>query len=165
MPRPKTDISYAHNGARFSYRVAGIVLHNGHVLLQNTERESGYAFPGGSAAFGETNAETLAREFREELGTEIKVGELKWVEENFFRLGDTRFQQICLTYAVELAGEIPMEGRFKCLETRADGDQVWFDWLPIKRLRDDSITVYPRAAADLLKRLDQGVRHIVRREE
>jgi len=160
---PRSDISYTRDGAGFSYRVAGIVLHNGHVLLQNTERDSGYAFPGGSAAFGETNAETLAREFREELGAEIRVGALQWVEENFFRWEGVDFQQICLTYAVELAGEIPMEGRFKSRETRAGGNQVWFAWMPIERLRDKDITVYPHDAADLLTRLGQGVQHIVRR--
>lgn len=144
------DIAYTQNNMRFNYRVAGIVLHNGCVLLQNTEREPGYAFPGGSAAFGETNAETLMREFREELGAEIVVGELKWVEENFFHCNAIDFQQICLTYAVELASEIPMAGRFKCLETRTGGNQVWFTWLPIERLRDSGITVYPHAAADLL---------------
>jgi len=158
------DITYTRDGAGFSYRAAGIVLHNGHVLLQNTERDHGYAFPGGSVAFGETNAETLAREFREELGAEIKVGPLRWVEENFFCWNNTQYQQICLTYAVELTNEIPMEGRFRCLEIRTGGNQVWFTWLPIERLRDSDITVYPHDAADLLTKLDQGVRHIVRRE-
>jgi len=166
MPSPPIDITYTRDGMRFSYRVAGIVLHNGHVLLQNTEREPGYAFPGGGAAFGETSAETLAREFREELGVEIAVGELKWVEENFATWEGVQAHQIVLTFAVELASAIaiPMEGRFKCLETRAGGNQVWFTWVPIERLWDSDITVYPHAAADLLAKLDQGVQHIIRRE-
>ena len=160
-----TDITYTRRGVGFSYRIAGILLHHGHVLLQNTEREPGYAFPGGQVAFGEIHAESLAREFREELGAEIVVGELKWVEENFFRWNKTRFQQICLTYAVELTNTIPMDGRFRSTETRAGGDQVWFTWLPIEHLRDSDITIYPHAAADLLSRLDQGVQHIIRREQ
>jgi len=167
MPKitmPHTDISYKRDGMGFSYRVAGIVVHNGCVLLQNTEREPGYALPGGGAAFGETNAETLSREFREELGVEIVVGELRWVEENFFHCNAIDFQQISLTYAVELAGAIPLEGRFKCLETRGGGNQVWFTWVPVERLRDSDVTVYPHAAADLLSKLDQGVQHIIRRE-
>jgi len=159
------DISFARDGAGFSYRAAGIVLHDGHVLLQNTERDPGYAFPGGQVAFGETSAETLAREFREELGAEVRVGALRWVEENFFCLEGTRFQQIGLTYAVELTSEIPMAGRFRCLETRTGGNQVWFTWMPAERLRDSDITVYPHDAADLLARLDDGVQHIVRREQ
>jgi len=165
MPFPPTDITYTRDGMGFSYRIAGIVVHNGCVLLQNTEREPGYAFPGGGAAFGETSAETLAREFREELGVEIVVGELKWVEENFATWGGADFHQIVLTFAVELAGgiEIPMSGRFKCLETRTGGNQVWFTWVPIERLRDSGVTVYPHAAADLLANWDQGVQHIVRR--
>jgi len=160
------DISFARDGTGFSYRVAGIVMRNGHVLLQNTERDPGYAFPGGQVAFGETSAETLAREFREELGAEIEVGALRWVEENFFRWNHTQYQQIGLTFAVELVGkiEIPMEGRFRCLETRTGGNQVWFTWMPVERLRDSDITVYPHDAADLLARLDRGVRHILRRE-
>jgi len=159
------DITYTRDDMGFSYRVAGIVLRDGRVLLQNTGNEPGYAFPGGQVAFGETSAESLAREFREELGARIEVGELKWVEENFFRWNKTLFQQISLTYAVELTNEIPMEGRFRSREIRADGDQVWFTWMPVKRLRDSDITVYPHAAADLLARWNEGVQHIVRREQ
>jgi ADP-ribose pyrophosphatase YjhB (NUDIX family) len=160
-----TDISYRRKGMGFSYRVAGILLRNHCVLMQNTGNEPGYAFPGGQVAFGEIHAESLAREFREELGAEVEVGALQWMEENFFRWNKTRFQQICLTYAVKLTNEIPMEGRFRSREIRAGGEQVWFAWLPIERLRDSDITVYPHAAADLLTRLDQGVQHIIRREQ
>jgi ADP-ribose pyrophosphatase YjhB (NUDIX family) len=62
-----TDILFHTENYVFSYRVAGILINDGKVLLQKPKDDDGYAFPGGHVAFGETNAETLYREFREEI--------------------------------------------------------------------------------------------------
>ena len=77
-----SDISYSTDEYIFSYRAAGILVHENKILLQKPNNSNDYAFPGGQVAFGETNAETLIREFGEEMGMEIEVGELKWVWEN-----------------------------------------------------------------------------------
>ena len=55
------DILFKTEDRVFSYRVAGICVQNGMVLLQKPANDSAYAFPGGHVAFGETNAETLIR--------------------------------------------------------------------------------------------------------
>ena len=68
----------------FSYRVAGICIQNGKVLLQKPSNDTGFAFPGGHVTLGETNEQTLIREFQEEIGTNVAVGDLKWVGELFF---------------------------------------------------------------------------------
>lgn len=81
-----TDILFKTDDHIFSYRVSGICIHNEKVLLHKAKGDEGYAFPGGHVSFGETNAETLRREFMEEIGAEITVGELKWVGEIFFLL-------------------------------------------------------------------------------
>lgn len=82
-----TDILFRTDSYVFSYRVAGVCIQNGKVLLQKPADDDGFAFPGGHAAFGETNAETLTREFKEEIGADIAVGGLKWVGEVFFDWG------------------------------------------------------------------------------
>lgn len=71
------DILFKTDNYVFSYRVAGICIHNGKVLLQKPTNDIGYAFPGGHVGFGETNSETLVREFNEEIGADIEVGSLK----------------------------------------------------------------------------------------
>ena len=81
------DISYSTDEYIFSYRPAGILVHESKILLQKPSNSNDYAFPGGQVAFSETNAETLIREFREEIGADIEVGELKWVQENIFPWG------------------------------------------------------------------------------
>ena len=50
-----TDILFIKDDWIFSYRVAGIAVHGGKVLLQKTTNENFFAFPGGHVSFGETN--------------------------------------------------------------------------------------------------------------
>lgn len=158
------DILFKTEDFVFSYRVAGICIQNGCVLLQKPADDTGYAFPGGHAAFGETNAETLVREFREEIGAEIAVGELKWVGEVFFPWGDKPCHQICLYYRVDiLTPEIPRAGSFTAREQTEEGSfALEFHWIPLARISE--IEVYPENAAGLLRKPDAGVQHFVYRE-
>ena len=50
------DILFKTDDYIFSYRVGGLLLHNGKVLMQKLIGEDGYAFIGGHVAFGETTA-------------------------------------------------------------------------------------------------------------
>ena len=93
-----SDILFTTEEAVFSYRVAGICIQNGRILLQRAAEPGGYAyaFPGGHVAFGETNAQTLIREFKEEMGADISVERLQWVGEIFFPWDEKTCHQICL---------------------------------------------------------------------
>ena len=159
------DILFKTEDAVFSYRVAGICIQNGKVLLQTTTGEDrSFAFPGGHVAFGETNAEALTREFREEIGAEIKVGELKWVAEVFFPWGDRPCHQICLYYMVELLDDkTPVDGVFLAQE-QMEGRRFFleFHWVPLEDVKN--LEVYPTNTVELLDKLRQGVQHFVYRE-
>ena len=74
------DILFKTDDYIFSYRVGGVLIHNGKVLMQNAEGDDGYAFIGGHVAFGETTDETLVREFKEEIGADIKIERLIMVQ-------------------------------------------------------------------------------------
>ena len=152
------DILYKTENWVFSYRVAGICVRDGKVLLQKPVNDTAYALPGGHVAFGETNEETLVREFKEELGADIRVGELKWVAENFFPWGDKPCHQICLYYMVD--GPISADTRFMGIEER--NVPLEFCWIPIDALKD--LEVYPVEARELLTKLDEGVQHFVFKE-
>ena len=106
-----SDILFKTDDYVYSYRAAGICIQNDRILLQKPTNDNGFAFPGGHAAFGETNEETLIREFKEEIGADISVGELKWVGEIFFPWGEKPCHQICLYYTVVIEdGHTPKEG-------------------------------------------------------
>ncbi|MGA7272877.1 MAG: NUDIX domain-containing protein [Acidimicrobiia bacterium] len=71
--------------ALFLYRVGGVAVDRGRVLLHRSEFDDFWSIPGGRVGVGETSADALAREMREETGAEVRVGRLLWVVENFFR--------------------------------------------------------------------------------
>lgn len=159
------DLLFKTDEGVFSYRVAGICVQKGRVLLQTTTGEDrSFAFPGGHVSFGETNAQALLREFREELGAEITVGDLKWVAEIFFPWGRKPCHQICLYYFVEIQNpELFQENVFLGKE-QAEGRsfELEFHWVPLDKAGE--LEIYPTDAKQLLKVLDEGVRHFIYRE-
>ena len=158
---PIADILFKTEDYVFSYRVAGILVRGGKVLLQKLPG-SGYAFPGGHVELGKTNKETLIREFKEEIGAKIRGKDIKWVAEIFFLWDHRPCHQICLYYIVELTDEtqIPLDGGFAARERIEKREfDVAFHWIPLETLKD--IEVYPGNAGQLMKHLHEGVSHFV----
>lgn len=159
------DILFKTQDWVFSYRVAGICVQNGKVLLQTTTGEDrSFAFPGGHVEFGETNEETLIREFREEIGADIAVKELKWVAEVFFPWGSKPCHQICLYYMAEILNpKIPRDGVFLAKEhMEGRSFDLEFHWVPLEDVK--SLEVYPTQTPELLEKLADGVQHFVYKE-
>lgn len=158
------DILFQRDAWVFSYRVAGICVQNGKVLLQKPTNDTAFAFPGGHVEFGETNAETLIREFKEEINADISVGELKWVAEVFFPWGSKPCHQICLYYMVEILNpEIPKDGMFMATEDiEGRSFNLEYHWVPLDEA--EKLEVYPTQTPQLLRKLDAGVQHFVYKE-
>ncbi len=159
------DLFFKTENFVFSYRLAGVLIRNGKVLLHRTLKDPGYAFPGGHATFPESNEETLIREFKEEISADIVVKDLKWVGEIFFPWQGKPCQQICLFYQIDLLDEtqVPQDGSFLARES-FDGKtfDLEFSWVSMEEI--DTILLYPPLAKQLLFNLDDGVQHFVYRE-
>ena len=85
---------------------------------------------GGKIEFGERSDEALAREFQEELGIEVVVGDLLGVLQNRFSFNDAPGHEIVLVHAVELIDQsLYTTERLPRLD-RSDGFGSW-------RLLDD----------------------------
>ena len=160
------DILFKTEDWVFSYRVAGISVQDGKVLLQKPTNDHAYAFPGGHVEFGETNEETLIREFKEEIGADVRVGELKWVAEAFFPWGGKGkpCHQICLYYLVEILNpEIPKDGMFMATEhIEGRNFDLEYHWVPVADVK--KLEVYPTKTPELLPKLNEGVQHFAYKE-
>ena len=137
------DILYKNESYIFSYRVGGILIHDGKLLLQRPVHDD-YSIIGGHIASMETSAEALKREFMEELHAEIAVDHLMAVGEIFFPWGDKPCHQLCLYYSVHLLDDrIPLEGVFRGYD-ELDNERIDLDfcWIPLEDLKHGT-KVYP----------------------
>ena len=151
------DILFKNDDFVFSYRVGGILKHNGKILLQRPKNDN-YAIIGGHVAAMETSMETLKREFEEELHAKIEVDNLlaigeiyfPWVDnllaigEIYFPWGKRPCHQICLYYNVHLMDDnIPLDGVFHGYD-ELDNERIDLDfcWVPLEDLKKGT-KVYP----------------------
>ena len=159
------DILFKTDDYVFSYRFGGLLIHNGKVLMQKLVGEDGYAFIGGHVAFGETTAETIVREFKEEIGADIKVERLFMVNENFFPWGNRPCQQINLYYLVSLIDEtqIPLDRNFKALDELGN-ERIELDmcWIPLEEV--SGLNIYPPQAKEYICNLPNEIVYFVYKE-
>ena len=78
----RTVVRLNAGSQRFNYRIAGLGFRDGHVLVHRAVHEPFWTFPGGRAEFGETAEQTLKREMKEELDSDVEVIRLLWFVEN-----------------------------------------------------------------------------------
>ncbi len=131
------DILFKNDDFVFSYRVGGILIRNGKILLQRPKNDD-YSIIGGHVAAMETSIETLKREFEEELHTKIEVDNLLAIGEIYFPC-KRPCHQICLYYNVHLVNyDIPLDvdlhGYDGLDDKRIDLD---FCWVPLEDLKND----------------------------
>lgn len=154
-------ITFKNRHGQFTYRVAGIAVHNGCVLFQASMDERTFWFlPGGRAELNETAAETLRREMREELGVDVVIERLLWVIENFFRYPRHHAQhEVGLYFLITLPADCYLcqqPGPFKRHEGKLELD---FAWLPLDQL--EHLPVYPLVLQDVLRNIPEQTTHIV----
>jgi 8-oxo-dGTP pyrophosphatase MutT (NUDIX family) len=95
-------ISLAIDGALFNYRVAGVAIVDGKVLLHKTPSDKFWSLPGGRASLFEFSKDTLIREMQEETGMDVEVGEMLWVSENFFIYNNIKHHELGFYYKMEI---------------------------------------------------------------
>jgi 8-oxo-dGTP diphosphatase len=92
--------------ARFNIRIYGVCINDRNEVLVSNEQHRDLSFtkfPGGGLEWGEGTKDCLKREFQEEFGLEIEVGELFYLTD-FFQLSafsDTD-QVISVYYHIQL---------------------------------------------------------------
>ena len=105
----------------------GVAVRDGKVLVCRAKGGRSSYLPGGHVEFGETAAEALVREVREELGVESRAGRFLGVVENSFLQHGRPHSEINLVYALELAPDAANDP--VALE-----DWIEFEWREIAEL-------------------------------
>ena len=153
------DVVFQTEQAVFNYRVAGIWIEDGHVLLHRVVNESNWSLPGGRVAIAEDSQSSLIREFREELGIDVQVNRMALVIENFFEYGGRDFHEIGFYYVVTA------EKNFASFDEKPfygiEGERLIFKWTSIDEL--DEVALHPECLRTALKDMSQHVQHFVQK--
>ena len=148
-------------GLTFMYRVGGIAIHDGRLLVERFVKHGLCFPPGGRVEFGESAVAALHREAREELGEAVTIGRLALVVDNLFSHEGRRYQEVGLYFLMQLAGESPIPGRqgpFAGAERN-----IIFEWVPLARLEDANL-LPPCLCAPLRALPAAPLRYLVRDE-
>ncbi len=166
METLRTMITFKKGGDRFTFRVAGIVIHKEQILFQRTNNGLEPVFwflPGGRAEFGESAQETLEREMLEELGLPVQVRRLLFVVENFFQDAESAHHELSFYFFMTFPPDCYLyqgETFFERENEEGDRQPILFDWLPIAQI--PTLEIYPQFLRTvLLQPLPEYPIHIV----
>ena len=154
-------ITFEKGSNCFNYRIAGVAIHESHVLLHRAQVDNFWTFPGGRAELGEPAEETLKREMREELSTEIEVVRLLWLVENFFTNADQNCHEIAFYFLMRLPNRskyLTGAGPYQGWES---GLELTFQWFPRNAEVLTSLPLLPSFLQTELQQLPESVKHIV----
>jgi len=142
---------------KFRPSVYGVLIEDGKVLL--SKQFDGYDFPGGGLNIDETLEEGVRREFKEETGLDVKVGDVIYSQTGFFHsshysLDEGQYWNCILLYFLveKTGGEISIDG--------CDEDEKKYidlpEWIETEKVKDlkfynstDNITVIKKALKHL----------------
>ena len=114
--------------------------------------ETFFRLLGGTVEFGETGAETVLRELREELGVETDIGRLVATIENLFTYEGKPAHEICLVYECTFREErIYALDEWDAREETAGGVVIHpVSWRAIDTFKPGGATLYPVELRELL---------------
>ena len=156
-----TDSAIASD--RLNYRVAGVCVHDRHVLLHREEQDDFRVTPGGRPHLHESSRDALIREMDEEIATRVEVLCLLWVVENFFEYGGERLHEIAFYYQMSLPEDSPYRDVGVDF-TGQEGDvTLLFHWFPVDEI--ERVRIYPTFLRTALGAIPDSPVHIIHIDE
>jgi ADP-ribose pyrophosphatase YjhB (NUDIX family) len=156
-------IRFDNDGRRFNYRIVGVAIHDGLVLLHRAGDEPFWTLPGGRAEMGEPAEQTIRREMQEELSTDVEVVRLLWLVENFFDFDNLSYHELALYFLIRFPPDSAPITQSAFEST--DGDtRLQFKWFPIHEHTLCSLPLFPSFLAPNLRNLPTSITHIVHRD-
>lgn len=142
------DITINVDDYKLNVRAAGVIIHNGKVLLHRNTNSDHYALIGGRVEIGESSESTVKREIKEELGKDIEITGYISTIENFFEMKGSKYHEIMFVHKIEFVNEEDkkIEYTMKNIEGK---DYLQYEWIDLRSI--DEYPVLPIVIKDILR--------------
>jgi 8-oxo-dGTP pyrophosphatase MutT (NUDIX family) len=153
-------VAFDKANVRFNYRVAGVAIHEGRILLDRNTSNTYWVLPGGHPELMESMADALRREVKEEIGADVEVVRMLWMLENFFHKGKD-IHELSFYFLMQIPPDshlLKSDGPFSGEE---HGRKLIFQWFPLNEEVLRKLPLYPGYLASALINLPETVQHIV----
>ena len=151
------DITIDVDDYKLNVRAAGVMIHNGKILVHRNVNSDHYALIGGRVEIGESSANTIKREIKEELGKDIEITGYISTIENFFEMKGSKYHEIMFVHKIGFINEEDrkIEYTMKNIEGK---DYLQYEWIELDRI--DEYPLLLRAVKDVLKENKFPIRKI-----
>ncbi len=142
------DITIDVDDYKLNVRAAGVMIHNGKILVHRNVNSDHYALIGGRVAIGENSADTVKREIKEEVGKEIEITGYISTIENFFEMKGSNYHEIMFVHKIEFINEEDkkIEYTMKNIEGK---DYLQYEWIDLDKI--DEYPLLPKVIKEVLK--------------
>lgn len=152
------DLTLRTEQGLFNHRVAAVIVHNHMLLAQKNVQTNEYYLPGGRIHYGESSAEAIVREMREELGITVTDYRTLWINECFFTDSGTRFHEVGMYYLVRLENT-DFKHYEPIFELQEDKRINTYEWLDMDCLEHTAL--YPLFVKTEIKNPNKALKHII----
>ncbi|NMA96735.1 MAG: NUDIX domain-containing protein [Phyllobacteriaceae bacterium] len=156
-------ISFPIEDQIFNYRVAAIIVVDGHILVCKEDDDHYVMLPGGRVELGEASATSLAREIEEEIAMPARIGEMVATSESFYTGRGETYHELGFFFRAELIGQGP-NGQEPWLTRPDEGHLLKFYWVPLDGDALERFNLMPPWLPEFLRNPPNGHAHIVHDE-
>ena len=142
------DITIDVDDYKLNVRAAGVMIHNGKILVHRNVNSDHYALIGGRVEIGENSADTVKREIKEELGKDVEITGYISTIENFFEMKGSKYHEIMFVHKIEFTNE--EDKKIEYIMKNVEGkDYLQYEWIELEKIAE--YEVVPKVIKDVLK--------------
>ena len=142
------DITIDVDDYKLNVRAAGVMIHNGKILVHKNVNSDHYALIGGRVEIGESSANTIKREIKEELGKDVEITGYISTIENFFEMKGSKYHEILFVHRAEFINENDQKIEYT-LKNVEGKDYLQYEWLDLDKI--DEYPILPNAIKEILR--------------
>ncbi len=158
------DVKIYSNDLKFKFRVSGIIIYDGKVLV-NQYGTNSYCLPGGYVQIGEDSKCAILREMKEETDLEFEIINFCGISENFFtNLRGQKTHGIDFYYYLKLKDNENYENLDMNKIEKGEYSDIHhhFKWIDISSL--EQCNLLPTMIKDIIKKNENGFHFIIKDE-